>query len=704
MVPKGEDRELTEYESIQNQFPRAYGIGELGLPDSATSERHAQARQLQAYITIFDQVLANALAQLDHAKDLFSVNNYPVTSNRTYFSQALTNVPDIDTILVDPDDAEGLANMVEPENSPGAIDRSNRFLNHLAARFSEQFIDQASLLKDIPPGDDQTLLTDEALIEDKRKFLVDYPGISAYRGKGFDYTVLDDAENVAGFQRRVSKLLGLDEDDFYVVEHILLRPRKVTETEPFLDFKRDIEFSQLVTCITPTQGLRLHDEIEIDVTVNGDSYSVINVTNTGFDIMDKFEDLNDPRHTIENFSASEEPGKVRCTTEAPHGLNESERIIITDAGVFDGKYITSNVTADTFDIVTAETDFTKTGTWNYTHYTVEWDFANDSLRRLTDEEFASASASDDNSNRYKIVEFSAITKKQGKVRCKTEATHRLNEREKVTITGLVDEFIISNVTDETFDIETTETNIPDTGTWNYVYEELQFPRSVSNIESATGVKSVSCISPQHGLIKNDEISIIDSTKFDGKYTIDEISQDSFEIGTASTAVAGDVGKWLYVNQVPEPYSMQFSIVLPQVVDRSDNEKAEIIALLTDTFVTEAPAHTSFALHFFNRVKMDRFKQSYDCWLVELEELENEEKPRGIINLRKMIKLENNDTSLDELEKASAKLVRLLQLGIPQGVDTLFIDDEVTIAEGYENVGDDTGAILGTSFYLGRPPT
>src|SRR4051812_24913909 len=57
-------RDLTRYRSIQYQLPAAYGVGPYGLPASAPPERRAQARQLAAYLLIFDQLFANALAQL----------------------------------------------------------------------------------------------------------------------------------------------------------------------------------------------------------------------------------------------------------------------------------------------------------------------------------------------------------------------------------------------------------------------------------------------------------------------------------------------------------------------------------------------------------------------------------------------------------------------------------------------------------------
>ncbi|NJM23339.1 MAG: hypothetical protein HC907_34235 [Richelia sp. SM1_7_0] len=71
-IPLGEYRELSDYESIQNDFPATYGIGEIGLPASASPKRKAQAKQLQAYLMFFEQILANYFTQLEHTKDLFA--------------------------------------------------------------------------------------------------------------------------------------------------------------------------------------------------------------------------------------------------------------------------------------------------------------------------------------------------------------------------------------------------------------------------------------------------------------------------------------------------------------------------------------------------------------------------------------------------------------------------------------------------------
>ena len=236
----GRERRIGQYYSIQNQFPATYGIGTVGLPDSASKARKAQAKQLKAYLMFFDQLLANYFAQIGNAKDLFS---FYAEQPRTYFSQIVEDAGlGIDEIRrgdveahrarvqeITEKKADGSA--ARDSGFPAAADRKNRFLNHLLARFAEQFTDYSLLL--------YAHLNEKELIEDKSAFLRDYHQIGKQRGSGFDYTRSAwGTENVSGLEKRISRKLGiasLDKQDlavmdstanggFHMVEHILLRP------------------------------------------------------------------------------------------------------------------------------------------------------------------------------------------------------------------------------------------------------------------------------------------------------------------------------------------------------------------------------------------------------------------------------------------------------------------------------------------------
>jgi hypothetical protein len=84
-VPPGTYRQADDYFPVQYSFPLTYGIGPDGLPSRALPARKAQARNLKAYLMVFEQLLGNALAQLAHTADLFSLDP---SIARTYFVKA----------------------------------------------------------------------------------------------------------------------------------------------------------------------------------------------------------------------------------------------------------------------------------------------------------------------------------------------------------------------------------------------------------------------------------------------------------------------------------------------------------------------------------------------------------------------------------------------------------------------------------------
>ncbi len=212
-VEAGEFKDIENYFSIQEEFPLVYGTQSAGLPATASTERHGQAKQLKGYLLFFEQILADYLSQLFHVKDLFSMNdgkdpNGDSIINKTYFSQSLINlVPDALPLYVNPTGhAERLQAMVEDQET--FLERRNRFLSHLAQRFAESFVDYAMIEYKIDAPK-----APEELIEDKLAFLNNYPEISSRRFNAFNY--LDCCElwhidNISGLERRVSYLAGVD--------------------------------------------------------------------------------------------------------------------------------------------------------------------------------------------------------------------------------------------------------------------------------------------------------------------------------------------------------------------------------------------------------------------------------------------------------------------------------------------------------------
>lgn len=241
-VQTGEFKELADYTSIQHHFPLTYGVGEEGLPRTTSKERAAKAQQLKGYLLFFDQLLANYFAQLAHVKDLLAVQS---KKNKTYFSQFLTDVPYLKTLIRQPSshkeddkDAEfkiqrkylgiSAANNKHKktrhqddtkmycsrqlnditERGQHDQNRKNKLLDHLLARFAEVFTEYSFLTHDI--------FREKApknLIYDKKLFLQDYIAISKDRNKALDVTNTQNYswgnKNISGFERRACRILGI---------------------------------------------------------------------------------------------------------------------------------------------------------------------------------------------------------------------------------------------------------------------------------------------------------------------------------------------------------------------------------------------------------------------------------------------------------------------------------------------------------------
>ncbi|EFL92045.1 hypothetical protein REG_1016 [Candidatus Regiella insecticola LSR1] len=291
-LPLGHYRHLGDYMSIQHDLPPNYGIGSLGLPESVSPERKIQAKQLKAYLLFFDQLLANYLAQLANIRTLFCLPTGDTASRsiQTYFTQSVTDVPELDSVL-NPDHKTHLQQAIE--NIDTKITRENKLLNHLMARFGEQFIDDALLLYDkqqqrkpmISLGENKAPWQGFHL-EDKLAFLQAYPQMSAARGSAFNYTQKrGDTDNIAGLKRRLCGLLGIqavntatiNDEGFHLVEHLLLRPRSSPSetTDPYWAFGSSItrfsqstEFPENTICHSTNHGLQRGDHIIISNTTH----------------------------------------------------------------------------------------------------------------------------------------------------------------------------------------------------------------------------------------------------------------------------------------------------------------------------------------------------------------------------------------------------------------------------------------------------
>ena len=282
-IPKGVYRDLDQHFTIQEDFPLAYRVGKNQVPPSFSAKEKALVKQLKAYLTFFDQILANYLAQLGNLKNSLSV--CPAPEDRALFHKSLKGLdPAIDALFfeayqindsvlekldgkIDQEQIEQLIplkqhppllkkqflknvalllelsvkdekvipiilseSLVEQyyvnqlaeiiENDREKYTRRNQILDHLIARFGEEFSDYALSLfqacQDEACKANQIKVKD-TLLECKTDFLKNIPVIGRDRGKGMNYKSEDcikkelfwNAENVSGLKKRVSKLLCL---------------------------------------------------------------------------------------------------------------------------------------------------------------------------------------------------------------------------------------------------------------------------------------------------------------------------------------------------------------------------------------------------------------------------------------------------------------------------------------------------------------
>ena len=203
-IPLGRYRDPGAYRSFQHEFPVIYGLSEMGLSPGATPQRAAQALQLKAWLLCFDQVMANYLAQLAHVGELFSMRP---DLGQSYFSQLVTTFPDWQKVYAAGFDAEALADQVVEPGDAGIV-RRNRFLDHLLARYAEDFQEYVAIMQArFGMGPDQAAIA-------KCNFLQNLPEIAADRSIAYDATLRGAADlwnsaNVSGFERRIARLLDI---------------------------------------------------------------------------------------------------------------------------------------------------------------------------------------------------------------------------------------------------------------------------------------------------------------------------------------------------------------------------------------------------------------------------------------------------------------------------------------------------------------
>ncbi len=188
--------QLNVHFAVHNEFPENYAIGKLSQPKNASPDRQAQAKQLKAYLAIFEQVVANHLSQLTHMRELMSISS---KIDKTYFTQIPLDIDEIQEVLTD--DIPSYEDFLnEISNDPaGYADRRNRILDHLLARFGEQLDSEIIRKYKMPNSKEKDWEISNEIIQTKVNLLQNIISLSRSRNISFNY--LDkktwDSDNIS---------------------------------------------------------------------------------------------------------------------------------------------------------------------------------------------------------------------------------------------------------------------------------------------------------------------------------------------------------------------------------------------------------------------------------------------------------------------------------------------------------------------------
>ena len=149
-VERGDLLPIADYTPLQEELPAIYGVGQSVLPESAGTSRLAGVRQLQGYLLLFEQILADVTTQLLNINRFFSAD---AGEDTTYFTRPPFDLPGVPNLLRqftpggnwaafvgDPKNPVALALHNAVESRTEVLERRNRMLDHLLGRQGEDLV------------------------------------------------------------------------------------------------------------------------------------------------------------------------------------------------------------------------------------------------------------------------------------------------------------------------------------------------------------------------------------------------------------------------------------------------------------------------------------------------------------------------------------------------------------------------------------
>ncbi len=223
----GTSRDFGRYFSIQNQFPAIYGINRHGVPASAAADVKGKARQLKAYLLIFEQFMVNFLANIDALESLFSTKT---GMNKSYALQTLSErqIDDLDAVY--PQRADDVLGRIVARFD-NHKKRYSRLLDYLLAMYGERFSQNSLRHFNFYYDRDEV---DTVILGNKIAYLESIVELGRDRAAAPDYFNPRDGCSRCGLTRRASMLLGFERHRWDSLVRTI--DRQKLELRPHADF------------------------------------------------------------------------------------------------------------------------------------------------------------------------------------------------------------------------------------------------------------------------------------------------------------------------------------------------------------------------------------------------------------------------------------------------------------------------------------
>ena len=254
--------EMEHYFSIQNELPSIYGLKENELSSSVPNKRKAQAKQLKAYLAIFEQIMSSHLSQTVNIRNIFSIQK---EIDQTYFTQLPKSIPELKSVIKEKnilDYEKKIQQLTESEDKK--FIRRNHILNHLISRFGESL--NTSLLKKLTQSLDEELKEidiQKNVLNKKIDFAEQIVDLGKNRIRSFNYNLPSwDHENISGLEKRLKLTLGIQDHSVRSLVSPILDYYTNTENEDQWDIKQlQILKGPKINVTTKTKGIYTEDEV-----------------------------------------------------------------------------------------------------------------------------------------------------------------------------------------------------------------------------------------------------------------------------------------------------------------------------------------------------------------------------------------------------------------------------------------------------------